>query len=232
VHPLSEFRVPPESSTTRLVRRSRSADNSLGLLLPSARDRSGSPLATGVACARYVPPTGFGHPLGGLLLPSPCRFYFTPAALLGFALRSFLLSEGIRTFPGGRTHLPFCLPLLPIVDRSKTGPAQQAAAPGLRPFRESLAADAGLVRQLLDAPLGFPLLGLAGGDLVPGSRPGLLPRAFHNMALRSCCDGASESFSLRLALPRAGQADSRMSNPFRVLAPGAPRHESESLSGL
>jgi hypothetical protein len=41
-----------------------------------------------------------------------------------------------------------------------TRPAQRAAVPGLRPFRESLATGAGLVRQPLVAPLGFALLGL------------------------------------------------------------------------
>jgi hypothetical protein len=56
--------------------------------------------AASVAGARYVPPAGFGYPLGGLRPPSPCRFYFAPAALVGFALRSFLLSEGIRCVSG------------------------------------------------------------------------------------------------------------------------------------
>lgn len=45
--------------------------------------------------ARHVPPPGFGYPLDGLLPSIPCRFSFAPAALLGFALRSLLLSKGI-----------------------------------------------------------------------------------------------------------------------------------------
>jgi hypothetical protein len=177
VHPFFEFHVPPESATTRLVHRPKSVNNSHGLSLPTAHDRFGSPLITGAADARYGPPSGFGYPLDGLLLPSPCRFYFAPAALLGFALRSFLLSKGTRSFPGGWTHVPFNPSLLPIPDCSEAGPAQQAAASGLSPFRESLTPDTGLVRQELDAPLGFPLLGFSGYGLVPGSRPALLPRA-------------------------------------------------------
>jgi len=107
-----------------LACRPRPTGSSRGLQFPSARDKLGSPLRTGVAGARYVPPSGFGYPLGGLLLPSPCRLYFTPAALLGFALRSFLLSEGIRTFPGGWTHVPFSPPLFrPRIASGQAGPA-------------------------------------------------------------------------------------------------------------
>jgi hypothetical protein len=46
-------------------------------------------------------------------LRNPCRFCFAPAALLGFALRSFLLTRGIRPFPPGRTHLPFLSSVYP-----------------------------------------------------------------------------------------------------------------------
>jgi hypothetical protein len=38
----------------------------------------------GGCTTRFGPPSGFGHPLDGLLPPKPCRFCFTPAALLGF----------------------------------------------------------------------------------------------------------------------------------------------------
>jgi hypothetical protein len=74
--------------------------SSLGLSFPSAHEGSEvhSPRALP---ARYVPPAGFGYPLGGLRPPSPCRFCFTPAALLGFALRSFLLSQGTHRVSAG-----------------------------------------------------------------------------------------------------------------------------------
>jgi hypothetical protein len=46
--------------------------------------------------ARFVPSSGFGYPLDGLLPRIPGRFCFTPAALLGFALRRFPLPGGVH----------------------------------------------------------------------------------------------------------------------------------------
>ena len=40
---------------------------------------------------RAHPPAGFAYPLDGFIPPKPGRFCFTPAALMGFALRSFPL---------------------------------------------------------------------------------------------------------------------------------------------
>jgi hypothetical protein len=87
--------------------------------------------------ARFVPPSGFGYPLDGLLPSVPRRPYFMPAALLGFALRSFLLLQGIRTSPPGSPHIPFLPPFLPAA--KTTGRSRWAAVSGLRPLRESLA---------------------------------------------------------------------------------------------
>jgi hypothetical protein len=82
-----------------LAGRPQPTGSSLGLSFPSAHEGSEVHSARALP-ARYVPPAGFGYPLGGLRPPSPCRFCFTPAALLGFALRSFLLAEGIRRVSG------------------------------------------------------------------------------------------------------------------------------------
>ena len=99
-----------------LADRPQPASSSHGLSLPSARE--GSEVHSPRVCrARYVPPSGFGYPLGGLLPPSPCRLCFTPAALLGFTLRSLPLPQGIQVSPPGRTHVPFVLPLLPSPKR-------------------------------------------------------------------------------------------------------------------
>jgi hypothetical protein len=95
--------------------------SSHGLLLPSALAESKVHLVR-VLPARYGPPTRFGYPLDGLLPSIPCRFYFTPAALLGFTLRSVPLSQGTRPFPAEWTHMPFLPRLLPPPKR-RAGPA-------------------------------------------------------------------------------------------------------------
>jgi hypothetical protein len=85
----------------------------------------------------YVPPTGFGYPLGGLLPPSPCRPFFVPAALLGFALRSFLLTEGIRRVSGRkdpRAVSPVGFPALKALGRPN-GPRPLGVNPSGSPLR-------------------------------------------------------------------------------------------------
>jgi len=108
----SSFTFLQSITQRNLVRQPQPADTSHGLFFPSAHQGS-EVHSTRVLPSRYVPPSGFGYPLGGLLPPSPCRFCFTPAALMGFALRSLPLSKGIRAFPRGRTHLPFLPSVFP-----------------------------------------------------------------------------------------------------------------------
>jgi hypothetical protein len=78
-----------------LACRPQSAGSSHGLLVPTAHQGSKVHLPR-VQPARYVPPSGFGYPLDGLLPSVPCRSCFIPAALMGFTLRSVPLSKGIR----------------------------------------------------------------------------------------------------------------------------------------
>lgn len=108
--------------------------------------------------ARFVPPSGFGYPLNGLLPADPGRFCFTPAALMGFTLRSFLLSKGILSFPTGWTHLLF---ISRYTQRPKArGRRGKPQFLGFDPFESPLQASVGLGRRPPDAPLGFSLPGL------------------------------------------------------------------------
>jgi hypothetical protein len=110
----------------------------------------------GGSTSRYVPPSGFGYPLDGLLLPSPCRPYFVPAALMGFTLRSVPLSKGTRTFPPGSTHLPF-LPPVPPSPKRQPVPAGRGSWASTLP-RVPCESDVCLGRQLAGYSHGFRTL--------------------------------------------------------------------------
>jgi hypothetical protein len=102
---------------------------------------------------RYVPPSGFGYPLGGFLPAIPCRFCFAPAALMGFTLRSVLLSKGIRAVTTRMTPptvSPIGAPAAVAVGRPN-----RPRFLGFNPFKSPWRPDEGLVRRPLDAPLGF-----------------------------------------------------------------------------
>jgi len=112
---------------------------------------------------RFVPPSGFGYPLDGLLPSIPCRFSFTPAALLGFTLRSIALAKGIQgvtTRMNPPTVQPIGIPAAEAVGRPN-GPRFL----GFYPFESPWRPDKGLVRRPLDAPLGFALPGCARENL-------------------------------------------------------------------
>ena len=121
------------------------------------------------------PPAGFAYPLDGFIPPKPGRFCFTPAALLGFALRSFPLPLRcpVRFRPSGPTCQFFARFTTP---HKAARPARTTVASGLRPVRESLAAVVLLARQPPAAPLGFsPFKACRRQD--PPSVPDVLSRA-------------------------------------------------------
>jgi hypothetical protein len=94
-NPLFEFRLPVECYPAKPSQPAAASQLLSWALVPYSTSGIEGPLAAG-SPARYVPPSGFGYPLGGLRPSIPCRFCFTPAALMGFTLRSFLLPKGIR----------------------------------------------------------------------------------------------------------------------------------------
>jgi hypothetical protein len=222
VRPLFGFRLPSEFCLTQPSSQAAARELLSWALVPFSTPRTRRFTSYGLYGARYVPPSGFGYPHGGFLPPSPCRLFFTPAALLGFALRSFLRPEGIRRVSAGKNPpavSPTGFPVPPKRDR----PAQWAAASGLRPFRESLATAAGLVRKPLVAPLGFTLLGSSGENL-SGLSPGFLPRTSRPSASRPTTACASE-YRSALAWPHpSARFNERCGrdNPYRVSAPVRP----------
>jgi hypothetical protein len=124
------FRVLPSNTypTAAAVR------SSHGLLVPTALEGSEVHF-TRVEAARYVPSSGFGYPLDGLLPRIPGRFCFTPAALLGFTLRRFPFRKASAIFRPGRAHLPLAWQFL---CRRSVRPAQQASVSGIAPPRSAL----------------------------------------------------------------------------------------------
>jgi hypothetical protein len=132
------------------------------------RSRVRGSTAAGFASARYVPPSGFGYPLGGLLPPSPCRPCLVPAALLGFALRSFLLPEGIRRVSAGmnpRTVSPVGNPAAGAVGRPN-GPRFLGFDPSGSPWRR-----AGVNSPTAGCSLGLHPPGAIQQEPCPGFRP-------------------------------------------------------------
>jgi hypothetical protein len=195
VHPVCEFRVPPEFST-RSSPPAAAGGHLSWAFVPFSTRGIGGPQVAGFAWARYVAPSGFGYPLGAFLPPSPCRFCFTPAALMGFTLRSFLLPKGIRAFPLGRTHLPFHPPVYPV-------PKHGAGSTGCGSWVSTLSRVPG-DRRVFSAPTAGCSLGFHPSRAHPRKPwPGFRPASSHALgALRPRHHGVS--IGLRLDPPAPG----------------------------
>jgi hypothetical protein len=96
------------------------AESSHGLSLPSAHQES-EVHSSRAKPARYVPSSGFDCPLDGFLPRIPCRFCFTPAALLGFTLRRYPFPRGFRGF-SVRKNPPTVSPAFVLPPKRQTGP--------------------------------------------------------------------------------------------------------------
>jgi hypothetical protein len=101
---------------------------------------------------RYVPPSGFGYPLDGLLPANPCRFCFAPAALLGFSPSEDSLTKGIRgvtTRMNPHTVRPFGIPAAEAPGRH-----ERLRFLGFNPFESPNHPGEGLVRRPIRTSLG------------------------------------------------------------------------------
>jgi len=157
---------------------------------------------------RYVPPSGFGYPLGGLRPSVPCRLFFTPAALLGFTLRSFLLQKGTRAITARMSPLTVSPASDP--DAGALGRPSRPRFLGFNPSRSPW-------RML---PWVWPFQGSLAKALAEPS-PGLLSRASQTRRSLALPAGAPESRSAlpgSFLLPRRWRWFGR-GDPLRVLAP-------------
>jgi hypothetical protein len=161
-NPLFESRLPPEYYPAKPSRPAAASQPLSWALAPYSTSRIKGPLAAGIP-ARYVPPSGFGYPLDGLLPSIPVPVFFRTGGAHG--IHPSELSPRGRYSERFRPKGPTYCFAGRCSRRRSGGPAQQAAVPGLRPFRESLATAGLLTRQPLDAPLGFTLPGFYSGNL-------------------------------------------------------------------
>lgn len=165
----------PSRASLRTPSRNRltDRDSSHGLCLPTAHAESKVPMRK--ACQPVAEaPAGFGYPLDAFLPSTPRRFCFTPAALMGFTLRSVLLAKRHRAV--SRREAPTYR--LSRNSRVPEGIRLQASGPrflGFAPFESPWRSNPCLAGQPLDAPLGFALPGPAGRSLA-GISPELLSR--------------------------------------------------------
>jgi hypothetical protein len=152
-----------------LAREPQPADNSHGLLFPSAHAGFGDPLTAGVpsplrsACRVWLPSARLSPAESG-----PALFHAGSARGICPSERSPSARSSERFRPI-RTHMPFRT--VGKRPARSGGPARRAAASGVCPAPESLTTGRCLVRRPLVAPLGFSLTGFARhrlGRVLPG----------------------------------------------------------------
>jgi hypothetical protein len=168
--------------------------------------------------ARQVPPSGFDHPLDGLLPSMPCRFCFAPAALMGFALRSVPLSKGNRPFPARKNPHTVHSSVYPHTVKRR-GRLDKLRFLGFGPSESPWRPGMCLARRPLVAPLGFALPGFTDRSLDRDfARPPLA--RFSDKTLAS--PAAPQSIDrLPLVLARRCRQGRQgwVRNPHRVSAP-------------
>lgn len=134
--------------------------SSHGIRFPTAQVRSEGPLVRSEFQPIFVPPSGFGYPLGDFLPSHPSESYFGLTALVGFTLRS--TRHPCKVLQRLRRNEPTCRFRPQIIRRpllSAYGPANRSSwvvTLAGRPDRNMRAYDPGQ-----PASLGFSFLGFS-----------------------------------------------------------------------
>jgi hypothetical protein len=188
-------------------------DASLGLSRPyNTCQRHGS-TARGLPTARFVPSSGFGDPLDGLLPLPPGRAYLIPAAFLGLPLRSFLLAQGGDAFPHHRTRMP-----LARCDLPERTPARNNGhrLPGFGPRESPWPLTRRLTEHATGCSLGFfPFQGSLSGCLVRVS-PATPFSRFADCSSANCSIAGTLGYQSATASPRpipTGEPTGRAKQP-------------------
>jgi hypothetical protein len=205
--PFVEFRLRLKHPCRNLAEAVSRRGPSHGLCFPTALAESKSLSAVGLPAGRGTPP-GFDYPLDVLLPSKPRRFCFTPAALLGFTLRSVPLSQGNRRFPAGMTHLPLAAAQEMPEDKS-----ERATTPvsGLCSLRESLAPTPVFSGAAAGCSLGVSPSRACRQQALSGISPELLSRAWPTQTA--------------LAQPAPQSIDQPAASPLRAENGKPPRTE-------
>jgi hypothetical protein len=227
--PLLELNLPLEYYPVK-PSRSAAADWLLSwALFPYSTLRIAGPLNAGLP-TRYVPPSGFGYPLDGLLPSIPCRFFFTPAALMGFTLRSFLLPEGIRIITIRNDPLTVLPSSIPAAEAP--GRPDRPRFLGFNPSGSTSRSDEVLDRRPPVTPLGFTLLGSSRESLDRDFAQYPLTRFINLLGQHHLNDDALASLPASQSIYQLPPDPDRAAylriligqgDPFRVLAPAQSR---------
>lgn len=175
----------------------------------------------GSSTSRYVPPSGFGYPHDGLLLPNPRRPCFVPTALMGLhPSKLFPLERYPPAFPPRMN--PLAVPLAVLHVACATSRSDEPRLPGFNPSQSPLRSCMCLARRPPDAPLGFfPSRAFPRKPWRDSSRSPLT-RFPRTTAGGGCSSGVPEYRSTRASLrpcSRRQADDSGRSNPLRISAP-------------
>jgi len=218
VHPLFEFRSPPECCPTQPSLPAEPTSTSHGLPLPAALAGSEVHLLRALPAPATVRPQGLVTLSTAYALRAPADFVSHRRRSWDSPFGAFSSRKVTATFPGGRTHIPFNPSVIPPPQGRWAGPTGRgfwalalSRVPGDR---------RGLARRPLDAPMGFALLGLLNGNLARDFARAP-PARFANVRLTVRAGGHhGVSIGLRLVPPAHSvtRVDGRNS-PFRVLAP-------------